>query len=119
MQKKIILPLVMMLGLVFVFQACDNYTIDYGVTYVSYSESVQPIFDTKCIKCHSGGNLNLSAGQSKSSLETGEFVDFDSPSDSYILRKLESDRGHGGTGVNGGDIYLIRAWIQEEASLKQ
>ncbi|MGP8216306.1 MAG: c-type cytochrome domain-containing protein [Bacteroidia bacterium] len=106
-------------------------------TVVSFSSTIQPIFNTNCVTCHSGptaqGGLDLSTGNAYNYLvnvtsnDNGGSYNNDtlvvpgSPTRSVLWNKVDN------TGVNGGimppkpavlpsyDINYIKEWIQQGA----
>lgn len=80
---------------------------------VSFSADVQPIFDQKCVMCHSGGQVpTLTAGWSYDELIDGGYVDTDFPCSSVIYEKLtgsHSDR------IDEEEVLTILGWITEGA----
>lgn len=105
-------------GLLIAFlSACSNYEYPVdcpdGATNVSYSGDVQPIFNSNCVSCHSGGQAPaLTEGWSYDELVDGGYVDTDSPCESSLYQIF------GGTHDGRADsiqISQILGWIQEGA----
>ena len=57
---------------------------------VSFSNDIQPYFDTKCTSCHNGSGIPLSllSGVSYDNLINGGYVDLTTPSNSSIYTKV-------------------------------
>lgn len=77
---------------------------------ISYSQDIQPIFNAKCISCHSGTNPVLTSGASYNALISGNFVVANSPatSDLYIVCK---PGGSMSTYTSADQLALISRWI--------
>ncbi len=102
-------------------------------TRVNYATQVQPIFNTHCIGCHSGGGapqgLELDADESFANLVNVASSEVPSlkrvkPGDdanSYLVQKIEGTAAVGGRMPLGGSplsattIAVIRLWIAEGA----
>lgn len=124
--------------------ACDSAsTSPPAQTAVSFSQSVQPIFTTRCGNCHGGQPqgrpMSLAAGQALANtvnvraLQTDTSTLMDriepgNPDASYLVHKLQGShtsptvRGSGSrmplspTPLSDADIQLIRQWITEGAA---
>lgn len=106
-------------SLMVILAACTQYEIpkppcpENLPTGVSFSADVQPIFDQKCIMCHSGGQAPaLTAGWSYDELIDGGYVDTDFPCSSLLYEKLtgsHSDR------IDDEEVLTILGWITEGA----
>jgi hypothetical protein len=80
---------------------------------VSYSADVQPIFDDKCVSCHSGGiPPDLSAEFSYDELIDGGYVDTDDPESSELYQKLQGTHSSRAT---EDEKAIILGWIIEGA----
>ncbi|MBI2387974.1 MAG: hypothetical protein HYV09_00020 [Deltaproteobacteria bacterium] len=110
----------------------DSAATDTGAATVHYAADIQPIFDARCISCHSGagsGGLVLSSGVSHGNLvnvaascaPSTKRVAPGSPSDSMLWRKLSNDAAKCGSAMPLGTAGLkatqpalfakIEAWI--------
>lgn len=77
---------------------------------ISYSQDIQPIFNTKCNSCHASASPVLTPGVSYNNLKTGNFVVEGNPaaSELYIVCKP------GGSMANyttSEQLALISRWI--------
>jgi mono/diheme cytochrome c family protein len=101
-----------------------------GEQQVSYSQDVQPVFDTHCIECHrADGAGELASGFDMTSYEGlmkgttfGPMVIAGDPEGSNVLVLMEGradpsiSMPHGGRDpVPDKDIQAIRAWIGQGA----
>ena len=79
-------------------------------TEVSFSDDVQPIFDSKCISCH-GGNVSpeLNPGVSYNELINGGYVDTENPPESEIIQKLYGSHDARATET---EKQTILVWIE-------
>lgn len=77
---------------------------------ISYSQDIQPIFDTKCIRCHTNTNPVLTSGVSYNNLMTGSYVVAGSPATSelYIVCK---PGGSMSSYTSSDNLALISRWI--------
>jgi hypothetical protein len=93
---------------------------------VDYASQIQPIFDDRCISCHSGANpiagLNLSSYTAliNSASSNSPVVLPNDAQNSYLVKTLEDRDGapfmpQGGTQLPASQIALIRQWIDEGA----
>ncbi|MCK4880754.1 MAG: hypothetical protein KAS82_08845 [Bacteroidales bacterium] len=106
-------------ALVMILSGCTKYEIPKPEcpedlpTGVSYSADIQPIFDQKCVMCHSGSQApDLSPGWSYDELMDGGYVDTDFPCSSplyEILIGFHADR------VTEDEVLTILGWIDEGA----
>ncbi len=109
----------LMTGLIILILAgCSNYeyAVDCpdGLTDVSFQDDIQPIFNNKCISCHSGSRApDLSDGWAYEELMNG-FVDTDDPCASRLYEAL-SLPAHSDVGITEDDELTILGWIQEGA----
>jgi hypothetical protein len=80
---------------------------------VSFSQDIQPIFDSKCTTCHNGGrDPDLRPDHSHASLVDGGYVDTSSPEDSKLIKKLYGTHDSRATEA---DKQKILVWITEGA----
>lgn len=95
---------------------------------VSYSATIQPIFNARCVSCHSASvpqsgvamQSHAAVMASVGSLYAGPVVIAGNPSDSPLVDKIEPSPRFGSRMPQGGSltsaqIALIRQWIQEGA----
>ncbi|MGW8315892.1 MAG: hypothetical protein ACWGNV_09855 [Bacteroidales bacterium] len=102
--------------LIVLASGCEKYIIPPPVIEegVSYADQVQPIFDDKCVTCHSGSlNPDLRPGESYEFLTTNGYVDTLNPESSKIYEHLQSG-AHAGRATDE-DKLLILQWIKEGA----
>ena len=99
--------------------ACSKYTIpapeypDGMPENVSYSGDIQPIFDNKCLTCHSGGQSpDLSPDWSYDELIEGGYVNSDEPMESSLYQIF--DGTHQGRATYDETLYIL-GWIKEGA----
>jgi hypothetical protein len=101
--------------LVFMF-SCEKYSFDPPEVdpneEISFQEVLIPIFDNKCVGCHSGGiPPNLTADEAYESI-TDDYIN-DVPEESEIYTKLEE--GHV-TSITDIELQQILIWIQQGAN---
>ena len=100
-----------------ILSGCSNYEYPVdcpqGAEQVSYSGDIQPIFNSSCVSCHSGGQApDLSDGWSYDELTEGGYVDIDSPCESGLYNVFSGT--HTGRATDE-EILQILGWIQEGA----
>ena len=95
--------------------ACEKYIIlkpeiEEGV---SFSLQIQPIFDDKCLKCHSR-NLKpiLKSEESYDALIDGDYVDTNDPEASIIYQELRES--HDSRATEEEKLFILQ-WITEGA----
>jgi hypothetical protein len=83
---------------------------------VSFVTEIQPIFDAKCIACHTGMNPILVAGESWNSLYNGGYIDLDIPENSEVYIKVESTHPGGNNALSATELAIFLKWIDEGAN---
>ena len=111
--------LMILAGSLLILTACTKYEIPKPPcpedlpTGVSYSADVQPIFDQKCVMCHSGGQVpDLRPDWSYDELIDGEYVDTDFPCSSALYETLT---GSHADRIEEDEVLTILGWIDEGA----
>jgi len=102
---------------------CDGSAllIDEDCTNISYTATIQPIFNTNCTSCHGGlGGLNLGSYSTlMSGGNSGTVIIFGNGSGSLLVKKLRGTAGtqmpKNQTPLNDTTINLIETWIDEGA----
>jgi hypothetical protein len=116
---RALLTLFAAIAVVFSIQSCDLHEISYPedeVGYVSYSASIQPIFNTDCLDCHSGAiSPNLSEGSSWAALTTNGYIDKDNAESSLLYTTLQSSDHRPNWNPNPTKLNLILDWIKAGA----
>jgi len=100
---------------ILLFGSCEKvvYPIPELPDTVSYSLDIQPIWDNKCVSCHSGSrDPDLRPENSHASLINGSYVDTDNPEDSELIKKLYGSHDSRATET---EKQLILLWIEEGA----
>lgn len=83
---------------------------------VSFSEQVEPIFQNKCVGCHSSTNPVLTTGSAYNSLVNGNYVNTSDPESSILYQKVSSgDHPGGNNSLSATELALILKWIEEGA----
>jgi len=106
-------------GFFVILAACTKYEIpkppcpENLPTGVSFATDVQPIFDQRCVACHSGGQSpDLRAGYSYDELIDGGYVDLDFICSSKIYETLT---GSHADRIEEDEVLTILGWIDEGA----
>ena len=106
-------------ALIFFLSGCSNYEIPAppcpeGISGMSFSRDIQPIFSNNCLACHSGNQSpDLSPGWSYDELTGGGFVDTEFPCSSLIYQAF-SFSVHDGKLTEEEQLKIL-GWIQEGA----
>jgi len=106
---------------VFMLNSCEYEKIQPEVTPVnpdvSYSQDIQPIFTNGCLgsSCHSGSvPPNLTADKSYNSLQSGNYINLDNPSQSKIYTEM-APGGNMASHTTPADASLVLQWIEQGA----
>ena len=105
--------------LILILSGCTKYEIPTppcpdGDTSAKYAADIQPIFNQKCITCHSGSQKpDLSDGWSYDELIDGGYVDTDFPCESLLYQKFSDS--HDGRATEE-EVLQILGWIQDGAN---
>lgn len=84
-----------------------------GYVEISFSNDIQPIFNSSCVQCHNGTvSPDLTEGNSYSSL-VPSYVTPEDSNGSQLYNQVLS--GHGG--LSPEEIGLIKGWIDQGANL--
>lgn len=111
---RMLLTLVSLLALIIIIPSCDLHEISYPEEgYESYSASIQPIFNSNCVGCHSGSlPPNLSEGASYVYLTTNGYINTDNPESSLLYTTVIGSHRSYTTSENR---KLILDWIKAGA----
>lgn len=85
---------------------------------VSYSGDIQPIFNSKCISCHTtGGQMpDLSASNSYSSINNSRYISTSSPESSLIYTHPNPDTSeHNWAKYSEAEAAEVLTWITQGA----
>ena len=80
---------------------------------ISFSETIEPIFTSKCATCHASRNPVMTQGKVYNSLMNG-YIDLTTPAESIVYKKIETGHPSAGT-VSETEKALILRWITEGA----
>lgn len=116
-----ILPLFFALIAAVVITSCEYKTIEPEVIElpddgepISFSEQIEPIFQSKCASCHTGISPVLTAGSAYNSLISGGYIDTENPTNSIIY--TQTSEGHpSGNAMLPAELALLLKWIEEGA----
>jgi hypothetical protein len=95
-----------------------DYTPDPNDTLdtISFSAEIQPIFNSKCIACHTTQSPTLTAANSYNNLINGGYIDTANPEASVIYLKLKDEQHPSPSGTfTGAQLALLLQWIQQGA----
>jgi hypothetical protein len=85
---------------------------------VSYKDDIQPIWDQKCMPCHSssgGIDPDLTAENSYNSLHDGGFVIANDADGSELYKQIASGSMPPGNPLPQDQIDLVKKWINDGA----
>lgn len=80
---------------------------------ISFSETIEPIFTSKCAACHISRSPVLTKGNVYNSLTNG-YIDTDTPANSSVYRKISSGHPSGNPTTATENAFILR-WIEEGA----
>ena len=119
-KRKFFNMIILIVGMVVLF-SCEYEKIQYEAPPdptipISYSAEIQPIWDAKCVGCHSPGKTspNLEAPSSYDNLFAGGLIDTLSPDVSIIYTCMKPG-GSMAPFTNVQDANLVLVWIQQGA----
>ena len=118
MQKGKFVHYLLLIVAVIFFASCEYDTIEFEKIVippdqeVTFSKTVIPIFNSKCVECHDGSiKLDLREDNAYNSLISGGYIKTDTPSESELYKQI--NEGHGSTNAN--ERELILEWIKRGA----
>lgn len=120
--QKLRYSFVLITGLLFLFSACEykfiepkDPNIDPDQT-ISFSSDIIPIFEDKCVDCHSpsGTVVSLEAGDAYNNILGGGLVDTENPDQSIIYTKAEPNASHAAL-YSVDEAGTVLLWIQQGA----
>lgn len=85
---------------------------------ISFAEEIEPIFESKCVSCHTTGEQrpDLSTGNAFSSINSSRYINDAAPTESLIYKYPHPDTGtHQQKKYSSADADLILAWIIQGA----
>jgi len=112
--------LLLITGLIFIAVSSCEYKniepieVELPDEEVSFTQQIQPIFDDKCVSCHSSTNPVLSAGDAYNNLIQGNYVNTEDPEASNIYQKM-LDEHPAGNSMSATERALLLKWIEEGA----
>ncbi|RUT79908.1 hypothetical protein DLK05_00715 [Ancylomarina longa] len=81
---------------------------------ISFANDILPIFTSNCVACHNGSNNpDFRPDNAYNSLIDGDYINIDSPENSEIYQKLQSDPHS--TRASSAQKQLILEWITRGA----
>ncbi|MBI9053806.1 MAG: hypothetical protein JEY96_08295 [Bacteroidales bacterium] len=96
------------------YKYIDPIEVDLPTEPVSFLENVEPIFQEKCITCHSSTSPILTTGNAYNSLLNGGYVNTSDPESSVLYKKVLG--GHpGGNSLSSEELGIILKWITDGA----
>ncbi len=123
MQKIKLFNLIFVMLGIFLLGACEYATIQPDAPVpppppgdsTSYSLKVQPIFDAKCLMCHSGSQVpDLRSGRSYQSLIDNNMVVKFNSAESILYKKILPGASMANY-CSSSEVSTIKYWIDEGA----
>lgn len=121
MQKKVLYGLLLAITVsgFFFLSACTSDIIEVPAPVtdtISFSQDIQPVFNSTCISCHRAGGTSpdLTEGNSYQSLMTANLVNTSAPENSELYKRLIPS-GPSHPVKNQDFANVILAWIQQGA----
>lgn len=90
---------------------------DPNAEQISFSADIQPIFDSKCVSCHTAGKQlpDLSAANAYSSLNSTRYINSSSPAQSKIYTRANPSNTDSHPKYSEAEAALVLIWIQQGA----
>lgn len=83
---------------------------------ISYSTTIQPIFDSRCINCHDALTPILTTGNSYSNLESGGWFTAGDSENSKLIKKITQGPHSGGKNIlSAEELAYLKKWIEQGA----
>jgi len=118
MKLKHFIKFISILTLVFTV-SCEFETIepiDIDITDpISFSTELQPIFDAKCITCHSSTKPVLTSAVSYNNLINGDYININDPEDSELYEKVADGHPGGNNSLTAEEMAKLLKWIEDGA----
>ncbi|MFC2116493.1 hypothetical protein ACFLTU_08450 [Bacteroidota bacterium] len=105
------------ISLIMVFSACEKVVFpppdNSFPDNISYSNTIQPIWDSKCVSCHGGSKApDLRPNDSHGALTGGGYINTSDPAESDLMLKLYGSHDSRAT---QSEKTLILGWITQGA----
>ena len=101
------------------FTSCEYKFVDpIEVTItepVSFSQQIEPVFQSKCVTCHSSRSPILTTGNAYNNLIDGNFINLEVPESSLIYEQLSGGHPGGNNAFSAEELALLLKWIQDGA----
>lgn len=90
---------------------------DPNAEQISFSASIVPIFNAKCIACHKTGGQtpDLSSANAYASINSTRYLNFSSPTDSKIYTRPKPSNTDSHRKYSEAEAALVLGWIQQGA----
>jgi len=82
---------------------------------VIFSIQIEPVFQEKCITCHSSTSPVLTTGNAYNNLINGNYINTEAPEASVLYEKIDGGHPGGSNSLSAEEIALILKWIEEGA----
>lgn len=97
------------------YKFIDPIEIELPDEPVSFSEQIEPIFQNKCITCHSSTSPILTIGNAYNSLNDGNYINVIVPESSKLYEKVSGGHPGGNSSLSAEELALILKWITDGA----
>ncbi len=102
------------------FTACeykfiDPIEVELPDEPVSFTGQIIPIFQDKCVTCHSSTSPILTTSNAYGNLINGNYIDTVIPEQSALYEKVNDGHPGGNEALNATELALILKWITEGA----
>ena len=77
---------------------------------ISFTSQIEPVFQSKCIACHSSRTAVLTVGKAFNNIKN--YIDIEKPDDSEIYKKSTDAHGQN---MNSDESLILLTWIIEGA----
>ena len=125
---KALVKILLIFGVVLFFEGCVYDFIvpetipvidpdDPNAEQISFSADILPIFQSKCVSCHTTGKQlpDLSAANAYSSLNSTRYINSSSPDQSKIYTRPKPSNTDSHPKYSEAEAAIVLVWIQQGA----
>ncbi len=82
---------------------------------IIFSTQIEPVFQDKCITCHSSTSPVLTTGNAYNNLINGNYINTEAPESSKLYEKVNGDHPGGNNSLSAEELAIILKWIEDSA----
>lgn len=107
------------LVIVLLSTACDYHYISFeevkSEEEVFFAKQIEPIFQNKCLGCHTASKPVLSDGNAWNNLTHGNYINLGKPEESILYVKTSGGHPGGNNTLSPSELGLILSWVEQGA----